>query len=423
MRVVHKIRDIVHLGLTSLTVHKVRSALTALGIIIGVCGVMASQAINDGMIRQSQKAFRERGTDNIVVNSKKPVAEDNQNAMSHVNSYGLTRGDVTRLATNIPNVVRCVAVHRTQKYAHVESSNLSVFVIGTEPSFQQVSRVEVTRGEFLRQEDMSQGKPVCLLTEDLADRLFKIDDPIGKTVRLGQTGDPFVVIGLLQRLPPALAGEGGDNTNCAIIPLSTDMARFGVINQFQTQGSRIRERVDVSQVILQMANEEAVVEGAAVARSLLKRYHEKMDFEVTVPLEQIRMMEEQTRLLKLVSLGIAAISLVVGGIGIMNIMLASVTERTREVGIRRALGAKRRDIVTQFLVESVALTMAGGIVGIAAGIALSMALERVLQFQLVITPLAIALPFFMAVVVGLVSGLYPAIRAAMLDPITALRHE
>jgi putative ABC transport system permease protein len=172
-----------------------------------------------------------------------------------------------------------------------------------------------------------------------------------------------------------------------------------------------------------MANEQAVLDGAAVARNVLKRFHEKLDFEVSVPLEQIRMMEEQTRLLKLVSLAIAAISLVVGGIGIMNIMLAGVTERTREIGIRRALGAKRIDIVTQFLVEAVALTMAGGLVGIFVGLATCYAVQYKLKMEIVVTPLAIFFPFLMAVAVGLVSGLYPAIRAAMLDPITALRHE
>ncbi len=178
-------------------------------------------------------------------------------------------------------------------------------------------------------------------------------------------------------------------------------------------------------MILQMADEQAVIQGAALARSLLGRVHSKLDFDVSVPLEQIQMMKQQKRMMTLVSLGIAAISLVVGGIGIMNIMLASVTERTREIGIRRALGAKKKDIVTQFLVESVALTIAGGLVGIGVGLGGCYSLQPLLGFPFppVITPLAIFFPFIMAVAVGLISGLYPAIRAANLDPITALRHE
>ncbi len=418
MKAVHKVVDIVRLGLTSLTVHKVRSALTALGVIIGVCGVMASLAINEGMIYQSQQAFRDRGTDNIVINSKKPVGSDDQPAW--MLGYGLTYVDARRLA-DIPNVVRCVKVHRTQKYAHAGNNNLNVYLIATEPTYAQVARVELSAGRFIHAMDM-ENKPYCVITEAMADKMFGFEDPLGKTVRLGD-GDPLVVVGVLSRLPANLAGEGGDTANCVIAPLTTCMQRFGALNIMLSQGSMIRERVEVSQVILQMKDEQSVIDGANIARAMLQRSHEKMDFEVIVPLEQIRMMKEQKRLLTLVSLGIAAISLVVGGIGIMNIMLASVTERTREIGIRRALGAKRRDIVTQFLVEAVALTMAGGLIGIVAGLGISFGLESVLTFQTIITPLAIIFPFVMAVAVGLISGLYPALRAARLDPINALRHE
>jgi putative ABC transport system permease protein len=420
MKAVHKVIDVVRLGLTSLTVHKVRSALTALGIIIGVCGVMASLAINEGMMYQSQQAFRDQGTDNIVINSRKPIAKQNETQTGGMFGYGLTRVDVTRLA-DMPKVKQCVMVHRSQKYAHVDNNNMNVYLIATDPVYAQVARIELSSGRFINALDM-ENKPHCVITDVLAGKLFGIDDPLGKTIRLAD-GDPLIVVGTLSRLPANLAGEGGDNTNCIIAPLTTCMQRFGPYNFMRSQGSMIREKVDVSQVILQMQDEQAVVEGASIARALLQRFHEKMDFEVIVPLEQIRMMKEQKRLLTLVSLGIAAISLVVGGIGIMNIMLASVTERTREIGIRRALGAKRRDIVIQFLVEAVALTMAGGLIGIVAGLGISTGLEKVLTFKTIITTMAVVFPFAMAVAVGLISGLYPALRAASLDPISALRHE
>ncbi|MFB3893380.1 MAG: ABC transporter permease [Phycisphaerae bacterium] len=423
MKGMNKVVDIVRLGLTSLTVHKVRSALTALGIIIGVCGVMSSLAINEGMIEQSQQAFKERGTDNIIVNSKKPAAEDTTKAMDFLNVYGLTKADVARLSSNVPRVNRCVTVHRTRKYSMAGDKQPNVYVIGTEPDFEKVARVELTAGRFINQLDMLKELPVCIVTDELADKLFGFEDPLGRTIRLGELGDPFVVVGVLARLPVTLAGESGDITNCVIIPLSTDRRVFGEISMMRTQGARIQEKVYASQVILQMADEQAVLEGSEVARSLLARYHEQLDFEVTVPLEQIQQMKEQKRMMTLVSLGIAAISLVVGGIGIMNIMLASVTERTREIGIRRALGGKRRDIVTQFLVESVALTMAGGIIGIVVGLIISYSMEKLLAVLTIVTPAAIVFPFIMAVAVGLISGLYPAMRAARLDPITALRHE
>jgi putative ABC transport system permease protein len=172
-----------------------------------------------------------------------------------------------------------------------------------------------------------------------------------------------------------------------------------------------------------MADEQAVIDGATIARGLLERNHEERDYEVTVPLELIKQRQVQGRLWNIMFIGIASVSLLVGGIGIMNIMLASVTERTREIGVRRALGAKKRDVVVQFLVESVTLTTAGGVIGIIVGMLIPVGIELTLGLKTIVSPLTVVLPFVMAVGVGLASGLYPATRAAKLDPIVALRHE
>ena len=192
----------------------------------------------------------------------------------------------------------------------------------------------------------------------------------------------------------------------------------------RTQGNWSAEKVEVSQIILQMTDEKAVVRAAPVIRSLLSRYHENTDYNITVPLELIEQQEKQAELWNFMFLAIASVSLLVGGIGIMNIMLASVTERTREIGIRRALGAKRRDITIQFLIESVTLTTLGGLGGIiTGGLLVPWIVQNILEFRTIITPVTLLLPFFMAAIVGLISGLYPATRAAKLDPIVALRHE
>ena len=422
MRAVNKVLDIVRLGLVSLTIHKVRSALTALGIIIGVCGVMSSLAVNEGMIEQSQKAFRERGTDNIVINSKKPPDDDS--ARSRFSIYGLTKQDVTRLSDNVQGVIRAVKVHRTQHLIPARPKDIRATVFGTEPSFAQVARVNMRSGRFLRQTDMDEASPYVVITESLARKLFVAQDPLGGRFRIGDSGNPLTVVGILDRIPSTLSSpEGGGTEDVVVISLTSDARYFGEFNIIRSSGGETREKIEVSQLILQMADEQSVIEGAKVARSILTRTRDKADYEVTVPLEEINMMREQKKLMTLVSLGIAAISLVVGGIGIMNIMLASVTERTREIGIRRALGGKKKDIVTQFLVESVALTTAGGIVGIFVGLATAWSLKFVLAFEPIVTAPAVVFPFVMAIVVGLVSGLYPAMRAANLDPITALRHE
>jgi len=423
MRATHKVVDIVRLGLHSLTMHKVRSILTSLGIVIGVWSVIVMLAINEGFSYEAQRSLREMGSDNIIIESIRPPREESKatEAGRGALHYGVTYKDVAALRDNIPGVNRCVSVHRTLKYAHVGGKNLSVSVIATEPTYGEVARIDITSGRFISSADLLRTKPHCVITDSLARRLFAYKDPLGRTI--GLSGEPFVVIGTLARLPLALAGSGGEVGNYVIIPLTTDRSRFGEFTIMFGQGGGTAEKVEVSQVILQMSDDRAVIEGSAVARSMLKRSHKEQDYNVTVPLELLEQLEKQRWLWNFMFFMIASISLLVGGIGIMNIMLASVTERTREIGVRRALGAKRRDIVVQFLVESVTLTTTGGIIGIALGLPIPFAVGKLLGLVTIVTAVMVILPFVMAVAVGLISGLYPAMRAAGLDPIVALRHE
>lgn len=424
MKAIHKVNDILLLGMHSLWVHAMRSALTALGIIIAVCSVIVMMAINEGTGKEAQRALRALGSDNIIIDSVKPPTtsgggrEDSHTALN----YGLTNIDVERMRGCIPGIVRCSITHRTQQYAHVGTVNMPVSLIATEPVFAQIARVKLTAGRFISNVDVLRHKPHGVITQELARKLFNYRNPLGQTVRIGN--QPFVIIGVLQEMPLALGGQGESAGNVVIVPYGVDIRRFGQYTVAQSTGSRSFERVEVSQIILQMADEQAVLNGADIARSLLVREHEDQDYRVTVPRELIEQKKRQQRLWNIMFLSIASISLVVGGIGIMNIMLASVTERTREIGIRRALGAKRRDIVVQFLVEAVTLTTAGGILGIGIGVLLPQLLESInSEIKTEIVPALLLLPLSMAVGVGLVAGLYPAFRAARLDPITALRHE
>lgn len=422
VKTVNKVWDIVLLGLHSLTVHKARSVLTALGIIFGVWSVIAMLAINQGASYQAQLYLRELGSDNIIIESQKAPSEQSKaSAGRGVLSYGITYTDVLRLRDSIPSVVRTAIAHRTLKHAYVGGRNLTVTVFATEPNYAKVARVDITAGRFITASDLLRGKPVCVITEALSKRMFPATNPLGKTMRLA--GEPFTVIGVISRLPQTLVGQSGDIDNYVIIPLSADRRRFGEYTIMFGQGSGTFEKVEVTQMILQMADEKAVTQGAIIARSLLERKHETQDYDVKVPQELLEQQAKQRKLWNMVFLMITSVSLLVGGIGIMNIMLASVTERTREIGVRRALGAKRRDIVVQFLVESVTLTTAGGIIGIAVGTTLPQLIESVLGFKTIITPITLIMPFVMAIIVGLLSGIYPAKRAAQLDPIVALRHE
>jgi putative ABC transport system permease protein len=423
MKAVYKAADIVGLGLHSLFVHLGRSALTALGIVFAVWSVIAMLAINEGFSWESQQYLRELGSDNIIIESVKPATGESKatGQTRGVLSYGLKHADVTRLRDNIPHVRRCVTVHRTTKYAYRPGRNMTASVLATEPTYVRVARTDVTAGRFLSAADLLRNKPYCVITQSFARRMFTYEDPLGKTLRL--ENEPFVVVGVLARLPRALAGSGGDVGNHVIIPVTTDRTRFGEYTVMRTLGSSTFELVEVSQAILQMNGDEAVLNGASIARHLLRRYHDEEDYEITVPLELIEQRKKQQRLWNMMFLIIASISLVVGGIGIMNIMLASVTERTREIGVRRALGAKRRDIITQFLVESVTLTTVGGLLGIGIGLLVPYLVEWVLGLTTIVSAATLLLPLGMAVAVGLVAGLYPAFRAARLDPIVALRHE
>jgi len=419
----NKATDVVALGLHSLLGHMVRSVLAVLSILFAVWSVIAMLAINEGIARRSLEELEKLGSDNLIIRSIKPTGESDEKATesTRVLIYGLTRTDRDQLAANLPGVVLRVDSHIAMKNAIVGAKKLPAEVYGTTPEFLQAARIELTgsNSRFLTHADNLLRRNVCVMTHDLARKLYAYKDPVGRPVRLDR--ETFTVVGVVGK---AAWIKGGGNLHQVYIPARTDRQRFGELAFHRTTGGYSWEKVEVSQIIFQMADADAIRTGAAIARSLLKRRHENEDYEVIVPIELIAQKKEQTRLWDMMFFAIAAVSLIVGGIGVANMMLSSVTERTREIGVRRALGAKKRDIVTQFLVEAVALTSVGGLLGIGIGVTVVPPVVRwALKVEAIITPVMLLIPFVMAVGVGLISGIYPAIRAANLDPIEALRHE
>lgn len=421
----------VRLGIKSLMLHKLRSSLTMLGIIFGVCSVIAMLAIGEGASYEAQEAIKKLGSNNILVRSLKPPEAAKQQSTGGPRGmqlkYGLTYEDSDRLLTTVPGVVRVLPMRIIRENVRFQRNEVACQVIGTLSFYPEVTGAAVVRGRFLAHLDEQHQENVCVITTGLAQRLFPGKDPLQHSVRI----DAFYyrVIGVVQeRSQPEQRSQSGKMEgqpldNNVYIPLGASRTRFGEILIRRTAGSFEAEEVQLHQVTVQMQDASAVETADPQVKALLNRFHDQNDYEIIVPLQLLRQAEQTKRLFNIVLGSIAAISLLVGGIGIMNIMLATVTERTREIGVRRALGAKRSDITMQFLVETVVLSVGGGLIGVLVGIIAPFVVSQLTEMRTIITPWSVLLAFSISGAIGLVFGIYPAKAAAELDPIEALRHE
>ncbi len=415
----------VRLGVNSLLLHKLRSILTTLGVLFGVSSVIAMLAIGEGASEEAQEQIRKLGSRNVILRSVKP-AEDlvRGGEATRVSSYGLTDTDFARVAETFPGVLRAVPVRQLQQEVRLNDRALNPRVLATTPAYVDVTGRPLSEGRFISVEDQLRFANVCVLGYEVARFLSPFESTIGKRIKIG--AEYFTCVGVLLPRVPLGADQpqpGADVTGELFIPLETGRRWFGDIQTKIRSGSREMEEVQLHEVIAESESDEAVPVVAAAAREMLSRQHKQIDYEVVVPLEQLLRAQETKRIFTIVLSSIAAISLLVGGIGIMNVMLATVTERTREIGIRRALGAKKSHIVTQFLVETVVLSIGGGLLGIALGLLIPVLVERFADMRTIVTPTAPLLAFAISAAIGIVFGLYPAWRAANMDPVEALRHE
>jgi len=416
------------LALKSLWMHKLRSFLTVLGIVFGVCSVIAMLAIGEGASYEAQQQIKDLGSQNIILESVKPPEEQKISGSDQSFSieYGLKYNDIKRIRATIPGVTIVVPGRIIRDYIWNATRRVDAEIIGTVPWYPEMRNQRVGMGRFFSEIEMEYGANVCVLGYETAQRLFPINNPIGREVRVG--GTYYRVVGVLEPQKILKSPSSADTASKAaiyrmFIPLSTARARFGETVVKRRTGSIEAEKVELHEVTVKVDDPKRVVSVAQAINALLKRNHKKEDYKIIVPIELLRRAEETKRIFNIVLGSIAAISLLVGGIGIMNIMLATVTERTREIGIRRALGAKRRDIITQFLVESILLSGTGGLIGVLLGVIIPFFVTTFANMKTIVTFWSPLLAFSISAIVGVVFGLYPAIRAAQMDPVEALRHE
>ncbi len=416
----------VKLGIKSLLLHKLRSLLTMLGVVFGVASVIAMLAVGEGSKQAALEQIEKLGTNNIIVTSRKSAestAAGGAQAGSRVAVYGLNYEDEGRVTAVLPNVSRTVPVRKLPKRASVNGRSVEVTLIGTKPAWFELVRRDLIAGRVLTEHDERTVAPMVVLTDDVARDLLIASHTIGQPIRIGEK--VFTVVGIIQNEQRiGAAGDTLDSISDVYIPLSTCRSYFGEIISEERAGESSREVVDLHRLIVEVVDRDQVESSAKVIERLMERLHPAHDYDVSVPLELLRQAKETQRRWNWTLGSIAGISLLVGGIGIMNIMLASVTERTREIGIRRAIGAQRIQIIQQFLTEALLLSINGGVIGLLLGAVILPALITLYSELPTDVPVySIVLSLGISVFVGVVFGLYPAIRAASLDPIEALRHE
>ena len=406
------------LGLENLRVHALRSVLTMLGMIFGVAAVVAMLSIGAGAQQEVIAFIEQLGVRNVIVEARE--ASDNQ-VLQRVRklSAGLNFQDLRAVQASVDRLSASSGRKRIvpSKVLPKPQGEMPT-VYGVAPSYQDIGSLRVASGRFFTAEESEISAPVAVLGQGTAASLFGTEDPLGRYVKVNQQW--FRVVGVAGPEVTVQTDVAGlpaqDRNNVIYVPLMAAILRLEDALSWQKD--------EIDGIYLQMAPGADIAATGELVRGLLDASHRGAgDFSVIVPAELLAQQQRTRRIFQIVMVAIASISLLVGGIGIMNIMLASVLERTREIGVRRAIGARRRDIVRQFLIETSLITVTGGLAGILLGVALSQLVGYLAGWSTIVTLASIVLAFAVSVSIGLVFGLYPAVRASKLDPVVALHYE
>ena len=419
--------ELIREALRNLARHKLRSLLTTLGVVFGVASVLTMVAIGEGARRAILAQIQELGIRNIIINAVKPPETENlkdQKQESWKLEYGLTFSDAEQIRKTLPLVADVLPVRDVERWIWFLSRRINARVRGVTPDYLDSLNLAPFLGRKLDPEDGRERRRVCVIRTRLLQEAKYVGDPLKLDLKIGT--EYFRVVGVLPdsefQSPNRTVLRIDDRAMEVYVPFETVTGRFGVSEFKAKSGSFEATRVELHQLVCKVRSIDEVIPAARGIEAILASLHKKKDYEITVPLELLEQQQRTQQVFNIVLPIIAGISLLVGGIGILNIMLASITERTREIGIRRAIGATRDDITWQFLIETVTLALIGGLLGLGVGIAGVFVLKWVTQWNAIITTWSLVAALLVSCLTGVVFGIYPARRAAAMDPIQALRH-
>ena len=411
-----QIEESIRVAVYGLRDHKFRSFLTMLGIIFGTASVIAMISIGEGAKKQAMTKYQDLGVSNIIIRDKDFTDTELEQVRTKF-SQGLSLGDTKAISEIVPGVKGVAPQAEAKLDAMYEDKSSKATVIGVTPEVTNILNFRMDRGTFIDMDHYDRQLKVCVLGANIARELFSYEDPIGRNIKLGDQW--FEVAGVLKTkaLFTETVGElaARDLNNDVYIPLSTFGKRIPKSNVLLSE---------LKQATVKLESSGRLLESADIIKSILTRRHfNNDDFSIIIPYELMEQEKRESRIYNLLLASIAAISLIVGGIGIMNIMLASVLERTQEIGIRRAVGGRRSDIMGQFVTEAMALSITGGLIGVFLGIVLSLGIGLLTEVKTFLTLYSVFIAFSFSVIVGITFGYLPAKRAADLKPIESIRHE
>ena len=411
---------IISVTIKSLKSHIFRAILASIGVVLGVGSVVGMMSISEGARVTSLKEISQMGINNIILSSEEIKKASKKNQDSRIVSFGINKQDLNYFQ-NFENINTIVPLRDLKKKVNFRDRNTGIGLYATEPDFINVTNCSLVgkKSRLLTWEDENKLRKVCLIGQQAAKTLFQYHDPIGKEVSIGLNS--FTVVGVFENQYGFEASDNKSINNQILIPFQTANAVYG--NRILDTSVWKYYETYCHKAIIKVKENKYLSNTATRIRNYLKRTHEEKDYSITVPLELVKQKEKTQKIFTIVMGSIAAISLLVGGIGIMNIMLANIYERTREIGTRRALGATQKDIVLQFLSESVLMTGIGGGLGVAVGVAIARLVETYGNMTTVVSAFSLILSFSVAVGTGIVFGTYPAYQASKLDPVVALRRE